>query len=1317
MVDKCSYRYNIEEIYIINEDKDYLILKGWVYKLNWNRNINVILDNGSTYSFKANVLRQDVIEYLKLKNSYNPSCGFDYKIELENIDFNKASILADDIIIEEYTVDNIKRIDNTIRYSIDNIYKESQARDRWVYIEGWAFSLRNSEKLKLIVNYNNSKMEFNTDIERQDIFEINKNYDINIECGFLIKFKVKGESRAVKITFVDEINETTKIESIDLAMLFDSMGRQNRYKGICTVLKSANKTNVRKLFYIVKNNGFKYAINKIRDYIGKNTDRQIPNLKTIKGNALDKDKFIFELYKRSVVKSNNYVPLSKEQVVLHEDDIKYICFYLPQFHPTAENDVWWGKGFTEWTNVSKAVPQFYGHHQPHLPDELGFYDLRIKDVQRRQVELARMYGIYGFCFHFYWFGGKRLLEEPLEQYLYEKDFNLPFCLCWANENWSRRWDGNEQEVLISQSHSKEDDENFICYISKYFSDSRYIRINGKPLLLVYNVSLLPNPQETVSTWRTYCKENGIGDLYLVAAQTFGVHDSRFYGFDAAAEFPPHNFMFNEITDEVNILNNNFDGKVFDYEEFVQNKRYLQGKADYKLFKTAMLGWDNTARKPNNGHIFKGFTPKLYKQWLVDISEYTKQVHEKEEQIVFINAWNEWAEGTHLEPDKNYGYAYLKATAEALITCRKEKHSTKDRKILYISHDALFHGAQLLSLNIVKVLKERFNYDVHIILKSGGPLEDEFRKYGTIYNFEGKSNKHIDKSIQNITSIGVSACICNTIISGDLVPIIKEKGVKVISLIHELPGVIQRYNAEDNARLIAEYSDKVVFPSTYVKDKFYELLRINDDKSVILPQGLYKMNEYKGNRKSAHSILRERLSLNEDAKIILAIGYGDYRKGIDLFIDVAEKTYAHNSNIYFLWIGNRDKDLINMAFSNIKDKRCKNNILFRDATNEISIFYAGADLYLMTSREDPFPSVVMDAMNVGLPVIGFEGAGGFSDIVKSDTGALVPYLDTIKMSNKIIEIIGDDNLMQMFATNSQSIIETKYNFSNYIYELLKLLGHKFAKISVIVPNYNYEKYLPQRIDSILRQTYPVYEIILLDDKSTDKSINVLKQFLKSDPLIFKLYLNEENSGNVFKQWGKGLNKISGDYVWIAEADDLSEEGFLEALIEKMVLQEDIVMGYTQSKMIDSGGNITAYNYYCYTDDVNDKLWKNDYIIDGIDEIKDHLSIKNTIPNVSAVLFKNTSFAEMLYEPQKFNVAGDWMFYVSLLKKGGKILYVADSLNKHRRHDISVTKELKAQRHFEEVCEMQQRVADMYFNGKLQPDAIKYRKKVKKDLQID
>jgi lipopolysaccharide biosynthesis protein len=353
--------------------------------------------------------------------------------------------------------------------------------------------------------------------------------------------------------------------------------------------------------------------------------------------------------------------------------VRLIAFYLPQYHPVPENDRWWGTGFTDWVNVVKARPNFVGHYQPHLPGDLGFYDLRVEEVMEQQAELAKRYGIYGLCFLYYWFGGKRLLEFPLERMLKSDKPNIPFCLCWANENWTRRCDGQEDQVLIAQQHSDKDDVAVIRDIMRHMRHPNYIRINGKPLLLVYHAGLFGDIRRTTMTWRDLCQEEGIGEIYLAMVESFehptqDTHPSR-YGFDASVECPPHH-LWAPIKRPGKKLNQDYSGVVSDYREAVL--RYLQKEIPgFTRFRTVVPGWDNTPRLQDYSHIFAHTSPGAYQAWLEAIVELTMEQNFGEERVVFINAWNEWADGNYLEPDRLFGHGFLEATRNAL-----ERHLLK-----------------------------------------------------------------------------------------------------------------------------------------------------------------------------------------------------------------------------------------------------------------------------------------------------------------------------------------------------------------------------------------------------------------------------------------------------------------------------------------------------------------------------------------------------------------------------------------------------------------------------------------------------------------
>lgn len=359
-------------------------------------------------------------------------------------------------------------------------------------------------------------------------------------------------------------------------------------------------------------------------------------------------------YFQEIEKAKERSPFFKEEENLtppSQISAQMISFYLPQFHPFEENNKFWGKGFTEWTNVTRSFPRFKSHYQPRLPKDLGFYDLRVPEVLAEQVRIAKNHGISAFCFHYYWFSGKKIMELPLRQFLNNKDLDLGFCLCWANENWTRRWDGKENDILLRQMNNENDDLAFIQDIAPYFKDARYIKIDNKPVLIVYRSELLKDARKSSQVWNQYVRNLGFNGIYLIATESFqDIHPSSI-GFDAAMDFAPNRFPLQEITLEQEFFDPSFKGHIFEYRSAMELS--LQKKKTYPFYKSLCLGWDNTARKRNNGTVLHNATPPAFGQWLEAL------VREKPlNGLVFINAWNEWAEGTYLEPDQRFGFAFL-----------------------------------------------------------------------------------------------------------------------------------------------------------------------------------------------------------------------------------------------------------------------------------------------------------------------------------------------------------------------------------------------------------------------------------------------------------------------------------------------------------------------------------------------------------------------------------------------------------------------------------------------------------------------------------
>ncbi|MFD5276392.1 glycoside hydrolase family 99-like domain-containing protein [Pseudarthrobacter sp. NPDC058362] len=336
-----------------------------------------------------------------------------------------------------------------------------------------------------------------------------------------------------------------------------------------------------------------------------------------------------------------------------------VAYYLPQFHQIPENDEWWGPGFTEWTNVSKATPQFDGHDHPRQVETLGQYDLRTVEVMHRQAALAKQYDVDAFCFYFYWFDGRRLLERPVDNYI-RSGPEFPFCLSWANENWTRRWDGKEHEVLVGQNYSGSTAEEIFADFLPYFRDERYLRVDGALVLVIHRIDHIPNAAELVSQWRVLAQEHGLGELHVIAAETrFGIQPG-WYGVDAIAEFPPvgSNTLASAQLLPVKGLRDDFAGRIMSYQRMA--KRFMRRRQpSFIRYRGVAPGWDNTARRGNKATIYVGHNPRDYAEWLSHAR--STEDNRQGTGLVFVNAWNEWAEGAYLEPDASWGFAFLEAT--------------------------------------------------------------------------------------------------------------------------------------------------------------------------------------------------------------------------------------------------------------------------------------------------------------------------------------------------------------------------------------------------------------------------------------------------------------------------------------------------------------------------------------------------------------------------------------------------------------------------------------------------------------------------------
>ena len=353
--------------------------------------------------------------------------------------------------------------------------------------------------------------------------------------------------------------------------------------------------------------------------------------------------------------------------------MRVLAHYLPQFHPIPENDEWWGRGFTEWTNVAKARPLFRGHVQPHLPSDLGFYDLRVPEVREAQADLARSHGLSGFCYWHYWFAGHMLLQRPLEEVLASGRPDFPFCVAWANQSWSGVWHGSPDRILIEQTYpGPEDDARHFAYLRRAFEDPRYLRVAGKPLFVIFEPRGLPEPARFVERWQAMASEAGLGGLYLVAfvgESDVAAATHHEDGFDAALyfEFPFEQTSSSWVRDRLRVRGIVRGPDRYQYAEaFRDPPPVLRGR----VIPTVCSNWDNTPRSGRRGRVALGATPERFAAQLRGAIEFAAAAP-PEEQIVMIKSWNEWAEGNYVEPDTEYGLARLEAVAREVHRARRD----------------------------------------------------------------------------------------------------------------------------------------------------------------------------------------------------------------------------------------------------------------------------------------------------------------------------------------------------------------------------------------------------------------------------------------------------------------------------------------------------------------------------------------------------------------------------------------------------------------------------------------------------------------------
>lgn len=912
-----------------------------------------------------------------------------------------------------------------------------------------------------------------------------------------------------------------------------------------------------------------------------------------------------------------------------------------------------------WTRVAIAASLRDGGAQAHLPGALGWYDPACPDTIQRQSELAARHGIGAFCFQVT--GAGDLAAVPITALRRMAHPPLDYCFIWSPASGMGDIDADSRAVEA---------RTFLAAAMDCLRDRHYLRIDGRPLLLVEHHDRWPDAGHLLEGWRKTCAEAGLPSPFVVAVSP--VVDSCSSGFDAV--LAPQSKTLSRGKSASTRDDSNVDVSAH------EQQADTPGSAAHPQFRCVQSGFEAM--------------PADYGVRLRAAVAFAEANPVADARLVFVRAWNDWVGGDCLEPDIRHGHALLHETRNALA------RSSSRPGIALMVHDAQPHGAQYLALHLLEEFR-RLDVQVEVLLLGAGVLDARFEALAPVHHLYRMTTEAQAVLAAAMSARGISAVIANTTVCGRNIAPFHAVGLRVVSLIHELPGVIAAYGLQDALSTLLSVSDKVVISSRPVREHLLATSPGGDleNRLVFLPQGLYKRNRHAGARDmvDARVRLRDRFGLAHHVAVVVAVGYADRRKGVDLLARAAVRACASRADLNIVWVGERDAAFCSQVDALLRKEGLESRFHFAGFDYDTDDHYAGADVYALVSREDPLPSVVLESLSVGTPVVAFSGTGGAADLVDGRAGFVVPAFDVDAYATALLQVVNDPALRDSLGAAGREIVERDFRFRHYVLELLALAGDESPRVSVVVPNRDYAHYLPERIDSIAAQTLPVAEIVVLDDASTDNSLDILRlqsSYIHPLPTIVR---SSRNSGSVFRQWLAGVRRASSEYVWIAEADDVADRGLIEALITPMREDGRIVMAYAQSSRIDAAGRVIAPDYLGYTDDLDRERWRAAYTATGEEEVAAGLGVKNTIPNVSAALFRREPLLQVLErnmdELAGYRVAGDWVVYLHLLQLG-RIHFVPGVLNHHRFHAASATARLDPQRHFDEVVAVQALAARIY-----------------------
>jgi glycosyltransferase involved in cell wall biosynthesis len=592
---------------------------------------------------------------------------------------------------------------------------------------------------------------------------------------------------------------------------------------------------------------------------------------------------------------------------------------------------------------------------------------------------------------------------------------------------------------------------------------------------------------------------------------------------------------------------------------------------------------------------------------------------------------------------------------------------------------------MLLLNIARQLRRRHGVKIHILLIGVGALMDEYRAAGDVTIAHDATI--IGHRLDEFFARGLRHAIVNSAAAAKTVPWLAKRGFRTTLLVHEMPQLLKEYNLEIQARLGAAAATTIIAAAPLVAERFRAAIDLPDREITILPQGNYQRIGFDA---AARSRIRAALGLRETDFLVLGAGLGDLRKGFDLFLQLADRLLTTRDDVHLVWAGDLQAAMKTYAAPQMRRAAALGRFHHVEFTRDIAAYFAAADVFALPSREDPYPTVVLEALACGVPCVAFEDAGGIPALLRrQQAGAAARFCDLADFEAKLVALLDRDRLdkdrQRLAARAAQD-----FDFARYASALLHIAVPDLATVSAAVINYNYAQHLGPRLHSVFAQTYPVHELLLLDDASTDESLAIARTTAQAAGREISILASPANSGSPFAQWRRAAAAATGDYVWLAEADDLSDPAFLARLLDA-IAGRPLVLAFTDSAAIDETGAATMRSYKSYYLEAGAPFLTRSGAWPARAFAQAALTRRNLIPNVSAVLWRRDALIAALAavpDLEDWKLAGDWRLYLAALTGGdGDVVYLDAPLNTHRRHAGGVTARLGTDAHIAEIARAQ------------------------------